>query len=400
MASSLMALDIALYNKYQIFIRPPGEEFGPEGNMPNYYVTEKPALSNIARELYSRIDRSRRVSPQMVGSAMLDYYFDIPMMHHGNEPTFTEVVAAVPQIDNDTVYLFIRPLRAIIGNHHISAIQGCIQVGVWIPEPGSDSSFHGQRFDQYADSCILPRMGCHFPQVPISESELMRRYSLVTAVKIPSCDELPRDPIQPRVEPLTVFRMLETELSNNIAYLWNEPGPKIGSLHTRQNSDIYNETGQVIAKHVVTWPTFHTWAYYGFFKPSLTEVLSQLPAEVFKPDRKLFVTTEMPMPYCGLNEMCIGDFHIGMSIIWEIVAPANDCASNSAAAAQAPAAVPPRDDYNEDRCMICLDAKPSTMVMPCGHVVVCAACSKGLAATHDAKICVKCRRPIEEVIYP
>ena len=56
-------------------------------------------------------------------------------------------------------------------------------------------------------------------------------------------------------------------------------------------------------------------------------------------------------------------------------------------------------DDDDDECMICLDAKPDTMVLPCGHCVVCKKCSPELQKTADAKICVKCRCPITHVLY-
>lgn len=52
-----------------------------------------------------------------------------------------------------------------------------------------------------------------------------------------------------------------------------------------------------------------------------------------------------------------------------------------------------------ETCMICLDAVADTMVLPCNHVVVCQACSNGLRETHDNRICVRCRRPIEMVVW-
>ena len=59
---------------------------------------------------------------------------------------------------------------------------------------------------------------------------------------------------------------------------------------------------------------------------------------------------------------------------------------------------PLEDAVLEKECMICLDAVPDTMVEPCGHVVVCQACSTGLRNTADAHTCVQCRRPIANII--
>jgi hypothetical protein len=54
---------------------------------------------------------------------------------------------------------------------------------------------------------------------------------------------------------------------------------------------------------------------------------------------------------------------------------------------------------DEAECMICYSARPNTKVMPCGHVVVCDQCSHALVGTADHHTCVRCRRPIERVIY-
>lgn len=58
---------------------------------------------------------------------------------------------------------------------------------------------------------------------------------------------------------------------------------------------------------------------------------------------------------------------------------------------------PARAEANRE-CMICLDAHPNTLVLPCQHVVVCVACSDKLADTPDAHTCVQCRRPITSVL--
>jgi hypothetical protein len=51
-----------------------------------------------------------------------------------------------------------------------------------------------------------------------------------------------------------------------------------------------------------------------------------------------------------------------------------------------------------ETCMICLDAPPNTLVLPCQHCVVCKACSQGLKKTPDANKCVRCRKDIVDVL--
>ena len=56
-------------------------------------------------------------------------------------------------------------------------------------------------------------------------------------------------------------------------------------------------------------------------------------------------------------------------------------------------AVPVADDDDADSlCVVCLSAKRSFVLLPCGHLCVCAACTPSLKAS-----CPMCRGPIEAV---
>lgn len=70
----------------------------------------------------------------------------------------------------------------------------------------------------------------------------------------------------------------------------------------------------------------------------------------------------------------------------------------SGSIAEQPPAKQVRDSEEEPfRCMICFDGVPSTTVYPCGHVVVCKACSDRLRNTNDHHTCVRCRCPITRI---
>lgn len=56
------------------------------------------------------------------------------------------------------------------------------------------------------------------------------------------------------------------------------------------------------------------------------------------------------------------------------------------------------ESSSEKVCMICMDAYPDTMVLPCEHQVVCRECSEGLRRTNDRRTCVRCRRVISMVL--
>lgn len=48
-------------------------------------------------------------------------------------------------------------------------------------------------------------------------------------------------------------------------------------------------------------------------------------------------------------------------------------------------------------CMVCLDAEPQTMVLPCMHRVVCEPCSHLLRDTAEKAICIYCRSEIKGI---
>ena len=58
------------------------------------------------------------------------------------------------------------------------------------------------------------------------------------------------------------------------------------------------------------------------------------------------------------------------------------------------------DSSNDQfECMICTDRPPSTLVKPCGCIVVCKECSDKLRmVSRDRNECVSCRKPIEFII--
>lgn len=49
-------------------------------------------------------------------------------------------------------------------------------------------------------------------------------------------------------------------------------------------------------------------------------------------------------------------------------------------------------------CMVCLDKKADTLVLPCMHSVVCRECSERLKGTSDRNKCLRCRKKIKKVL--
>jgi hypothetical protein len=56
------------------------------------------------------------------------------------------------------------------------------------------------------------------------------------------------------------------------------------------------------------------------------------------------------------------------------------------------------EEDDEDLCIICMENPPETLVLPCGDCTVCKTCSEGLKNTSDHHTCVKCRRPIIDIL--
>lgn len=65
-------------------------------------------------------------------------------------------------------------------------------------------------------------------------------------------------------------------------------------------------------------PTLHIYAYQGFFKPTIAEVLHVLPTELIelveKSGKVMYYTTR-PLSY-DLNEVIIGNYHIGITTLY------------------------------------------------------------------------------------
>lgn len=52
----------------------------------------------------------------------------------------------------------------------------------------------------------------------------------------------------------------------------------------------------------------------------------------------------------------------------------------------------------ETVCVLCIDAPPDTLVLPCGCVVLCKACATRIARSPHAPRCVCCRQDVHEIV--
>jgi hypothetical protein len=62
-----------------------------------------------------------------------------------------------------------------------------------------------------------------------------------------------------------------------------------------------------------------------------------------------------------------------------------------------PAAPAPHPDAEETMCVVCFDAPKDHIIVPCGHMCVCASCAEQLTKTRTPT-CPVCREPIRETM--
>jgi hypothetical protein len=62
-----------------------------------------------------------------------------------------------------------------------------------------------------------------------------------------------------------------------------------------------------------------------------------------------------------------------------------------------PAAPAPHPDAEETMCVVCFDAPKEYIIVPCGHICVCARCAEQLTKTRTP-MCPVCRGPIRETM--
>lgn len=349
-----------------------------------YYLTEKPSFNDIQYRLYEKIDDSRKCGDGVVGDRLLKGIDCTVIVHRKTQLTLGELLEQIAyHADFDTVYLFIRPLDIHIGDLYYSRLDYQVQVGVW--EPNSNGSRTGRYFDQsihnteWRRKYKLPRL---IPTLP--EDELRRRYELVTPVKFSQNGDI-------WLPPKHEFYKISTT-----AYLWTDGKPEAAEVFRLDpvSKNLSDKDGNIFGIFAAEVMTLHTYAYHGFFKPSLDEVLVHIPADVVKSGLPILATT-VAARNDSIYNMMVGDYHIGRTTFWyRVSTPVIDLTQISEEVL--PVEVPPEET---EECMICLTNTPNTLVLPCGHVCVCQDCSRKLPATADAKTCVRCRRPITEIIY-
>jgi hypothetical protein len=168
---------------------------------------------------------------------------------------------------------------------------------------------------------------------------------------------------------------------HGVSYTWSSKERKIDTV-----TDLSHIT------KVGEYPTFHSYGYVGFFKPSVAEVMQHLPATLFANEEKRYLIDTKPMTYDAPDLHVCHRYHMGVTTVWED--DGDDIRLKDAKRSHEAAFA----DVSPETCHICMDELADTMVLPCQHQVVCRQCSDKLKHTADAKKCVRCRRPITEIL--
>lgn len=150
-------------------------------------------------------------------------------------------------------------------------------------------------------------------QIPkISKEELERRISLSIACLVREGDNGRSLINAGKVHP------------TNEAYTWGDkPGEVIGRIYSPRN--VYVKEGndhKCVAVEVGQFITLHEFGHPSLFKPSVKEVLSQLPEELFNEKKlagkKLYFNTKAISDHAP-STLLGNDYHIGITTVWHAV---------------------------------------------------------------------------------
>ena len=117
---------------------------------------------------------------------------------------------------------------------------------------------------------------------------------------------------------MELIEKLFTENKNNcieaIEKILNDDKNKYKKLlGTYENEKIFTEDKKILTL-VEDLPTLHSYAFRGFFKPDLIEVISQISHENIK-DKDFYVTTEI-FSNGDPSEMILGQYHVGITKVF------------------------------------------------------------------------------------
>ena len=95
-----------------------------------------------------------------------------------------------------------------------------------------------------------------------------------------------------RIKPIVSYQELyyylkryNAQMMRNQSYIWNI------------KKDIREQVDMTDVKTLAEFPCYHTYGYYGFFKPSIAEVLQQFPDDVLEEANAFYMTSTPDKEY-------------------------------------------------------------------------------------------------------
>lgn len=156
------------------------------------------------------------------------------------------------------------------------------------PKPTAEQYTLPRPFAETALHCRLPAVGIKFEIPEITDEELQRLVERIRPMVIK--DGIP-------------YLINEPNL-RNIAFTWSPDLAEQAPVSYRPYEQIY---------------TLHEWGYYGCFKPSIAEVLAQIPEDCLDDDSIVAFTTEGPHDATDLNNARIctdAGYHCAVTTLW------------------------------------------------------------------------------------
>lgn len=156
--------------------------------------------------------------------------------------------------------------------------------------------------------------------------------------------------------------------------------------HVRDDGHIYRPSGELVARQVSRFKSFHDYTVGCMFAGIWNELICQMP----EPYRRSSQHYYFYIPFESIADRY--QTHYVTMIIYEKVPEVSKPIEVSTPVK----VLQPTEEH--EMCYVCFQRPPTTTVWPCGHHVVCRECSHRLRRTNDHHTCIQCRRHIEQII--
>ena len=177
--------------------------------------------------------------------------------------------------------------------------------------PKNLDKLEGKVYLAYEQHSKLNDSYVHLIYIIFSEEQYKQLDNLNISFKKKKVDEDKKKKIYDLITPIAKSK------KKKVYYRGSKPSyGSISSTAYMWNSKDFKKPENVIMEElakVAEVPTFHTYGYYGFFKPDLEEVIQQIPYDKINENLPIYVHTDYPG---GLHNI-VGDFHVGVTTVYQ-----------------------------------------------------------------------------------